>query len=59
MLTIFLKLVFFKKKHIFDFDKILHYTKNETSIKDFFSKRDQIQWKLRIWLHLRKKQILS
>ena len=25
------------------------------SIKDFFSKWDQIRWKLRIWSHLRKK----
>ena len=50
----FSKISFFEKKHIFD--KNLHYTKNETSIKDFFSQSDQIQWKLRIWLHLRKKK---
>ena len=56
MLTIFLKLLSLKN-HIFD--KNLHYTKNETSIKDFFSKSDQIQWKLRIWLHLRKKKYLA
>ena len=51
MLAIFLKLLFLKN-HIFD--KNLHNTK-----KDFFSKSDQIQWKLRIWLHLRKKKYLA
>ena len=37
----------------------MHYTKNETSIKEFFSKSDQIQWKLQIWLHLQKKKYLA
>ena len=29
------------------------------SIKDFFSKRDQIRRKLRIWLHLMKKSLVE
>ena len=29
------------------------------SIKDFFSKRDQIRRKLRIWLHLLKKSLME
>ena len=29
------------------------------SIEDFFSKRDQIRWKLRIWSHLLKKSLME
>ena len=29
------------------------------SIKDFFSTRDQIRWKLRIWSHLLKKFLME
>ena len=33
--------------------------KNKFSIKDFFSKRDQIRRKLKIWSHLLKKSLLK
>ena len=38
-----------------------HYTaqKMKFSIKDFFSKCDQIRWKLRIWSHLLKKALIE
>ena len=29
------------------------------SIRDFFSKCDQIRWKLRIWSHLLKKSLME
>ena len=29
------------------------------SIKDFFSKIDQIRWKMRIWSHLLKKSLMQ
>ena len=29
------------------------------AIKDFFSKRDQIRWKLRIWSNLLKKSLMA
>ena len=32
---------------------------NTFSIKDFFSKRDQIRWKLRIWSHLLRKNLME
>ena len=37
------------------------YTEQEMkfSIKDFFSKCDQIRWKLRIWSHLLKKSLMQ
>ena len=34
-------------------------TKNEVSIKDFFSKCDQIRRKLQIWSHLLKKSLMK
>ena len=37
----------------------MHCTKNEFSIKDFFSKCDQIRRKLRIWSHLLKKSLME
>ena len=36
-----------------------HYTKNEVSIKDFFSKSDQIRRKLQIWSHVLKKSLME
>ena len=33
--------------------------KMKFSIKDFFSKCDQIRWKLRVWSHLLKKSIME
>ena len=33
--------------------------KMKFSIKDIFSKRDQIRWKLRIWSHLLNKSIME
>ena len=41
--------------------KILHHTtqKMKFSIKDFFSKCDQIRRKLRIWSHLLKKSLME
>ena len=36
-----------------------HCTKMKFSIKDFFSKCDQIRRKLRIWSHLRKKSLME
>ena len=33
--------------------------KNEVSVKDFFSKCDQIRRKLRIWSHLLKKSLME
>ena len=33
--------------------------KMKFSIKDFFSKYDQIRWKLRVWSHLLKKSIIE
>ena len=33
--------------------------KIQFSIKDFFSKCDQIRWKLRIWSHLLKKFLME
>ena len=41
------------------FEKLAHCTKNEVSIKDFFSKCDQIRRKLRIWSHLVKKSLME
>ena len=41
------------------FQKRRHYKKNEVSIKDFFSKCDQIHRNLRIWLHLLKKFLME
>ena len=32
---------------------------NTFTIKDFFSKRDQIRWKLRIWSHLLRKNLME
>ena len=32
---------------------------NTFSIKDFFSKRDQIRWKLQIWSHLLRKNLME
>ena len=37
----------------------LRCTKNEVSVKDFFSKCDQIRKKLLIWSHLLKKSIIE
>ena len=39
--------------------KAKHCTKNEVSVKDFFSKFDQIGSFLRIWLHLLKKLLMG
>ena len=36
-----------------------HCTNNDSSIKDFFSKRDQIRSFLRIWSHLLKKTLME
>ena len=36
-----------------------HFTKNEVSVKDFFSKYDQIRSFLRIWSHLLKKSLMK
>ena len=36
-----------------------HCTKIKFSIKDFFSKRNQIRRKLRIWSHLLKKSLME
>ena len=36
-----------------------HWTKMKFSIKDFFSKCDQIHWKLRIWSHLLEKSLIE
>ena len=33
--------------------------KMKFSIKDFFSKCDQIRWKLRVWSHLLKKSLME
>ena len=33
--------------------------KMKFSIKDLFSKCDQIRWKLRIWSHLQKKSLME
>ena len=41
-------------------EKVWHHcTKNEVSIKDFFSECDQIRRKLRIWSHLLKKSLMK
>ena len=37
----------------------VHCTKNEVSIKDLFSKCDQIHRKLRIWSHLLEKSLME
>ena len=37
----------------------VHCTKNEVSIKDLFSKCDQIHRKLRIWSHLLEKLLME
>ena len=37
----------------------VNYTKMKFSIKDFFSQRDQIRRKQRIWSHLLKKSLLE
>ena len=37
----------------------MHYTKMDVSIKDFFSKYDQTERKLRIWSHLLKKSLME
>ena len=39
--------------------EMIRCTKDEVSIKDFFSKCDQIRRKLRIWSHLLKKSLLE
>ena len=36
-----------------------HCPKTKFSMKDFFSKRDQIRRKLRIWSHLLKKSLMK
>ena len=36
-----------------------HWTKMKFSIKDFFSKCDQIHWKLRIWSYLLEKSLIE
>ena len=43
------------KRHV----RPLHCTKMEFSIKDFFSKYDQIRSFLRIWSHLLKKSLME
>ena len=38
---------------------LLHYTKKKISMKDFFSKCDQIRCFLPIWAHLLKKSLME
>ena len=57
--TLFLGLMINRFPHSLIFQKKIHCTKNEVFHKDFFSKCDQIRWKLRIWSHLRKKSLME
>ena len=47
--------------HLYLYPYKHYYTaeKMKFSIKNFFSKYDQIRWKLRIWSHLRKKSLME
>ena len=44
---------------LFNSETSKHCTKTKFSIKDFFSKCDQIRRKLRIWSHLLKKSLMK
>ena len=52
-----------KRNSIIEHKQSVHYTNTpqnmKFSIKDFFSKCDQIHWKLRIWSHLLKKYLME
>ena len=59
-----LKVMFLKKicemfQKTFLIDHLQHCTKMKFSIKDFFSKCDQIHRKLRIWSHLLVKSLME